>query len=179
MASLSQVCIALNFVHNAMHVLGGAGGRAYWVWWSGEGWVFIWWQCQLYLRKRREDTRPKRSLQKQLDSSVPLENSTDLKPCTALCTNYMRNAVFYGFIWRWQQRTLAGSYTDPVVNAALPRWHEVRENTLQVLMLLHNVNRIVVRSEMTDVANIIIIIIIIYLTANGLSPGGSVYNACT
>jgi hypothetical protein len=26
---------------------------------------------------------------------------------------------------------------------------------------------------------IIIIIIIIYLTANGLSPGGSGYNACT
>ena len=27
--------------------------------------------------------------------------------------------------------------------------------------------------------NIIIVITIIYLTANGLSPGGSCYNACT
>ena len=32
MASLSQVCTALNFVYSAVHVLGGAGGRAYWVW---------------------------------------------------------------------------------------------------------------------------------------------------
>jgi hypothetical protein len=30
-----------------------------------------------------------------------------------------------------------------------------------------------------DIIIIIIIIIIIYLTANGLSPGGSGYNACT
>jgi hypothetical protein len=37
--------------------------------------------------------------------------------------------------------------------------------------------KFVVLFNFSDV--IIIIIIIIYLTANGLSPGGSGYNACT
>jgi len=45
-----------------------AGWRAYWMWWSGEGWVFMFlgisvWQGQLYLRKLRKDTRPSMSLQ--------------------------------------------------------------------------------------------------------------------
>jgi len=39
-----------------------AGERAYWVSWSGEGWVFYLlgtpvWQGQLYARRRREATR--------------------------------------------------------------------------------------------------------------------------
>ena len=51
--------------------------------------------------------------------------------------------------------------------------------TLQIRVHVDVINIIIIIIIIIIITTTTIIIIIIYLTANGLSPGGSGYNACT
>jgi hypothetical protein len=49
-----------------------------------------------------------------------------------------------------------GPCTDLSLNATLLRCHDMREKTFQTLILLNNVNSIMARSKMTDVATMVL-----------------------
>ena len=67
----------------------------------------------------------------------------------------MQNAACCEFNASWKQRIVAGICTDLPLKATLPHWNNVREKTVQVLMLGNNVYSSVARRNVTDVATIV------------------------
>jgi hypothetical protein len=59
------------------------------------------------------------------------------------------------FISSWEQRIVAWPYTDIAFSATLPLWRDGKEHTFQTLIVLNKVNSNVARSNMTDVATMV------------------------